>query len=90
MTYREIQRLIWPYSHKFVRGLRLHCDARMCSGMEKIRRNYAIHPDLIDGLSKMRAGYEFPPTETALVEKAIEEYLLRHKVIAKAVLKRAA
>lgn len=62
----------------------------MCSVMEKVRRNYAIHPDLIEGLSKMRSGYDFPPPETALVEKAIEEYLLRHKAIPKPVLRKAA
>lgn len=58
--------------------------------MEKIRRNYAIQSDLLDGLTKLRKTYEYPPSETALIETAIERLLLERKIIAKPVLKRAA
>lgn len=51
----------------------------MWKNMKKIPKSFKLRPDLLDRLDKVRRSMEVAPSETALVERAIEDFVVRHE-----------
>jgi hypothetical protein len=41
----------------------------------KKMKSYALEPDLLERLEAWRDSQEFPPTQTAVIEAALKEFL---------------